>query len=43
MLIRTMNYPNLDVDALAERALSGGRDGVRQCEIKLDTEVCDNA
>ncbi len=43
MLIRTMNYPTLDVDALAERALSGGRDGVRQCEMKMDAECCEHA
>ena len=43
MLIRTMNYPTLDVDALAERALTGGRDGVRQCEVKLESEICEIA
>ena len=32
MLIRTMNYPHLDIDELADRALTGGRDGVRQCD-----------
>ncbi len=28
MLIRVLNYPELDLDSLAEKALSGGRDGV---------------
>lgn len=28
MLVRVMNYPALDLDALAEKAVSGGRDGV---------------
>lgn len=28
MLVRAMNYPNLDLPALTERVLSGGRDGV---------------
>nr|WP_246194623.1 PTS fructose transporter subunit IIA [Allochromatium palmeri] len=30
MLLRTLNYATLDLDSLAEKALSGGRDGVRQ-------------
>ena len=29
MLLRTLNYAALDLDALTEKALSGGRDGVR--------------
>ncbi len=28
MLIRTLNYPRLDLDLLAEKAYSGGRDGI---------------
>lgn len=28
MLIRVMNYPTLDVKDLAQKALSGGRDGI---------------
>ena len=28
MLIRTLNYPSLDLDLLAEKAYSGGRDGI---------------
>ena len=30
MLVRVLNYPDLDLDTLAERALEAGRDGVRQ-------------
>ncbi|MCK8516252.1 PTS fructose transporter subunit IIA [Methylonatrum kenyense] len=32
MLLRVFNYPNLDLDALTEKALSGGRDGVMLVE-----------
>ncbi|MBN2690095.1 MAG: PTS fructose transporter subunit IIA [Gammaproteobacteria bacterium] len=28
MLIRVMNYPDLSLDELAEKAISGGKDGV---------------
>ncbi len=28
MLIRVLNYPGLDLDGLAAKALSGGRDGI---------------
>jgi PTS system ascorbate-specific IIA component len=28
MLIRVLNYPDLSLDALADKAVSGGRDGV---------------
>jgi len=31
MLIRVLNYPDLDLDSLKEKALSGGRDGVLSC------------
>jgi mannose PTS system EIIA component len=31
MLIRVLNYPDLDLDALADKAVSGGRDGVVSC------------
>lgn len=31
MLIRVLNYPRLSLDALADKALSGGRDGVLLC------------
>lgn len=32
MLVRVMNYPRLDLQALAEKAVSGGRDGVFVCQ-----------
>lgn len=32
MLTRLLNYPDLDLDALAEKAISGGRDGVFLCK-----------
>ena len=31
MLIRVMNYPWLDLNTLADKALSGGKDGVINC------------
>lgn len=31
MLVRVMNYPQLDLVALTEKAVSGGRDGVLEC------------
>lgn len=31
MLIRVLNYPELDLNALQQKALSGGRDGVLNC------------
>jgi mannose PTS system EIIA component len=31
MLVRVLNYPDLPLDALTEKALSGGRDGVMAC------------
>ncbi|OBS09117.1 PTS sugar transporter subunit IIA [Acidihalobacter prosperus] len=32
MLIRIFNYPALDLDALMDKALSGGHDGVLNCQ-----------
>ena len=32
MLLRVMNYPKLSLPELAEKALSGGRDGVLLCK-----------
>lgn len=32
MLIRVFNYPHLDLTALAEKALSGGHDGILACD-----------
>jgi PTS system mannose-specific IIA component len=34
MLVRILNYAQLDLDALAEKAESGGRDGVLPCKFK---------
>ncbi len=31
MLVRVMNYPQLSLDELADKAVSGGRDGVLAC------------
>lgn len=31
MLVRVLNYPQLDLQALSQKALSGGRDGVVAC------------
>ncbi len=31
MLVRVLNYPQLDLQALIEKAISGGRDGVISC------------
>jgi PTS system ascorbate-specific IIA component len=32
MLIRTLNYQELDLASLTEKAVSGGRDGIRCCD-----------
>lgn len=34
MLVRTLNYMHLNLSALTERALSGGRDGVVECILR---------
>lgn len=31
MLIRVLNYPDLDLEALQQKAISGGRDGIMTC------------
>ena len=31
MLLRALSYASLDLDALADKAYDGGRDGVRRC------------
>lgn len=35
MLLRTCNYHALELDALAEKALQGGRDGIQPCGCSL--------
>ena len=32
MLIRVLNYPNLSLEEMTEKALSGGRDGIILCD-----------
>lgn len=34
MLIRILNYPDLDLDELRHKAVTGGRDGVVSCNIE---------
>ena len=34
MLIRVLNYPGLDLDALQQKAVSGGRDGIMTCNVE---------
>lgn len=38
MLVRVMNYPSLSLAELAEKAISGGRDGVVNCSERLYAE-----
>jgi len=33
MLIRALNYPKLDLDKLAKKALSGAQDGIIDCQV----------
>jgi len=33
MLIRVLNYPNLSIDELVVKAISGGKDGVLTCHL----------
>ncbi len=35
MLVRVLNYPNLSIEQLLEKALSGGRDGVFRCQREM--------
>ena len=37
MLIRTLNYPNLDLAALTQKATSGGREGIFCCTLTEQT------
>jgi PTS system ascorbate-specific IIA component len=34
MLIRILNYPDLDLDGLLHKAVTGGRDGVLTCNLE---------
>ena len=34
MLIRALNYPNLSIEELADKALSGAHDGIIDCQSK---------
>jgi PTS system ascorbate-specific IIA component len=34
MLIRVLNYPDLDLDELMHKAVTGGRDGVLVCSVE---------
>ncbi len=43
MLIRVMNYASLDLDALTEKAVSGGHDGVTLHDPMSTGEFCQNA
>jgi len=36
MLLRVMNYPDLSLDELAEKAITGGQNGITSCEQKDD-------
>ena len=38
MLLRVLNYPELGLEELVQKAVSGGRDGVRVCEPVARTE-----
>ena len=37
MLVRVLNYPQLDLHQLADKALSGGRDGILLCKPLSET------
>ena len=43
MLFRVMNYANLDLDALTEKAVSGGHDGVSLHDPQSTGDYCKNA
>jgi len=34
MLIRVLNYPDLDLEELQQKAISGGRDGILTCNVE---------
>ena len=39
MLIRVLNYPDMDLDELSQKALTGGRDGVLACGLEGATHA----
>jgi PTS system ascorbate-specific IIA component len=39
MLIRVMNYPGLSLAELKQKAVSGGKEGIMQYQIKKDTHA----
>lgn len=43
MLLRVLNYPELSLDLLCEKALTGGKEGVINCEHKGETYAVKNA
>ncbi len=43
MLIRVMNYASLDLDALTEKAVSGGHDGISLHDPLSTGDYCQNA
>ncbi len=43
MLFRVMNYANLDLNALTEKAVSGGHDGVTLHDPLSTGDFCENA
>lgn len=43
MLIRAMNYADLDLAALTEKAFSGGHDGILLRETEADADRCNHA
>ena len=36
MLIRVLNYPNLNIDELVAKAVSGGKEGIMECSVNLN-------
>ncbi len=40
MLVRIMNYPNLELSKLAEKAISGGQEGILAVSTKNIKETC---
>ncbi len=33
MLLRVLNYPNLPLNEIVEKAISGGKDGIQSCDL----------